>query len=306
MSKRPSHITSKKELKNTTISTDSNIDTSVNHNVDTVAKRLFYAHDPSRFTKELSDCMLHPTCFILYWHVQKTGGTFLASRFYPKLNLQPYNSKEWCCNDQFINNRFLPNITDYCQKQIGIYEVKPHQYQQVIQSCTNLYKKKAQPPRYMGLVTIREPLQRTQSGIHQYCNVHTSRLDEVKKRICKSCQYDQDDKDSMEFYGKIVNDTNNIYTELRGMLHENSSVDIPLFVVDNTHLAELMDSIEHIFTHKLVEVGLLQSNETFHFPNGKSNAEKEKKVCDFGMHSSMMKQHAASLKAYHWMWAGIV
>ena len=226
------------------------------------------------------------------------GGSYLASKLYGKLNAEPYRSKEWCCNENFMKQKFQP--ATYCNKQMGVYEVKPKQFQYVLQQCS----KYQYQYRYLGLATIREPLQRTLSGIHQRCNVHSSRLDENTKRVCTKCQYDQDDPDTINIFGKVVNDTNNVYVGLKDLLLNNSKLHIPLLVLDTIHITNFLNGLEGLVTDKLHSVGVLPKNQSFLFPQGTANAEKKKKICDFGMHSLMMRQHGPSLDAYHWLWAG--
>lgn len=268
------------------------------------ADRLSYHEAPDVLVKEISDCIFDQRyCHVLYWHVQKTGGSYISSKLYPAFNRESYHSKEWCCNDKFMKQAFWPNTSMYCAKRMGVYEVRPEDYKKVLQECTNLARvgpKSTKQHRYIGMISIREPIQRTHSGIHQRCNVHTSKLDNKTHDICERCTYDGDDKG---FYEKIVNDTNLVYKGMQGILSD-PEIDIPLYVIDNDDIDAFFTQLEESIAHHLNRAGLSLPNGTFQFPSGNANAEAKQKLCNFGMPSSLMKQHQPALQAYHWFWSG--
>ena len=59
---------------------------------------LLYANDREKFSETFGSCIDDPSCRILYNHLQKTGGSYLASRLHPVLdeNGKRYNSNKWC------------------------------------------------------------------------------------------------------------------------------------------------------------------------------------------------------------------
>jgi hypothetical protein len=273
-------------------------ETNYNNNIDIVNQRIHYGHHPKEFMKTFARCSMDKKCHIVYFHIQKTGGTYIASRLSPVMNLERYNSKEWCCHDSFMNNSFRPNITEYCNKKMGIYEVTPEQYIEIINTCT-----RAVPSDHtvIGLITIREPIQRTISQIHQFCNVNPDRNEQYIQDICQRCNYTTDD--DKYFYDKITNKTNLIYTGVQDIISD-TTIDVPLLILDNTDITEFFDALEDIATQSLRKVNAIPRNETFHFSTGRSNPER-KTICDFGMPSSMMKQHADSLRTYRWILQGM-
>ena len=99
---------------------------------------LFYHHDPDVFLQQFEECMLDMDyCHVLYWHIQKTGGSYIASRLHPVFNNGTlYNSREWCCNEKFMKHSFKLETENFCSKKLGVYEVRSHEYQQVCQSST--------------------------------------------------------------------------------------------------------------------------------------------------------------------------
>ena len=277
-----------------------------NQNSTNTPPRFFYHDEPDHFAHEFVRCMFQlDHCHILYWHIQKTGGSFIASRIYPGQTQKHYDSREWCCNSKFMEGEFNKHVPKYCSMNMGVYEVKPHQFKQVIRACQEYLpqlKKKddRMQHRYIGLLSVREPIQRSLSGIHQRCNVHSSQLDKATRAICERCAYVDEDE---AFYNKIVNNTNDMYNGMQREILADPSIDIPLFTIDSTHINDFFGKIESIVTSRLMKAGKITSNVTFKLPEGKPNAEKLEKICDFGMPSTLMKNHLPALKAYHWIWA---
>ena len=270
---------------------------------------LFYNHNRDVFIDEFTKCLLdRDYCKVLYWHIQKTGGTYIASQMHPLFNREPYRSKEWCCNNDFMKARFRPHIKELCSKRFGVYEVRSKEYHEVLRTCQDfqnqmLHNSSAtsnRHHRYIGFVSIREPIQRSLSAIHQICNVHQSGLRQQVRQTCERCSYDIDD--DKPFFEKYVNQTNNFYTGLMDILvSESLSVlGIPIYVVDNQHIRDMFQQLETSIDNDLKKKG---SNMTFRFPAGTKNSEAASKLCDFGMTSSLMKQHQEALDAYHRIWS---
>eukprot|EP00934_Nitzschia_sp_Nitz4_P009455 Nitzschia sp. Nitz4//scaffold3_size479765//145490//146458//NITZ4_000063-RA/size479765-processed-gene-0.301-mRNA-1//-1//CDS//3329550647//9445//frame0 len=260
--------------------------------------RLFYRRNSKRFVEDITECIIdRKSCHVLYWHVQKTGGSYIASKFYPLFNGEAYKSKEWCCNSDFMEKTFEQKTNKYCSKRLGVYEVKPEQFQQVIDTCTSITSNSSstRPRRYIGLMSVREPIQRTLSAIHQRCNVHVSALKNETYETCSRCSYTGDD---MAFYDTFVNTTNEVYKSMKENLLQNSSIDIPLYVIDNDDIDDFFHKIEVAIT----ESSSFPLNNTFHFHRGTANSENKEKHCDFGMPSKVMKQQRPALQAYHWLW----
>lgn len=258
---------------------------------------LFYQHDRQSFVHQLSSCLFdYRHCRVLNWHIQKTGGSFIASKMYPAFNRAPYKSQEWCCNEDFMS-KFRSNSTAFCSKRMGIYEVRPDQYTEVLQTCQQ-YAKSVDIPmiRYIGFISIREPIQRSVSAIHQRCNVHKSQLPTDIRETCNRCSYDV--AEDRPFFESYVNQTNKYYRGLQQLMLSRPDKQVPLYVIDNEDINEMFQSLEKTFTDRLAEHG---SNLSFHFPRGKQNAEAMEKLCDFGMPSSLMKNHREALDAYHWV-----
>jgi Sulfotransferase family len=290
--------------------TETGVLLAVRNNTETrkkTAKATFYHHEPKVFVDEFFECLAdREHCKVLYWHIQKTGGSYIASKMYPYFNEERYRSKEWCCNEKFMKDRFRHNSAEYCSKRLGIYEVQPQHYREVLQTCQDFTEKynntsesTARPKhRYIGFVSVREPIQRTLSAIHQACNVHQSHLPNDVKETCQRCSYHVDGDKA--FFEKFVNQTNTVYKGLEDLLSSYPTLDIPLYIIDNDQINDLFQQLENTFNHRLEGEGRAP---TFRFPDGKKNSEAAAKLCDFGMTSSLMKQHVNALNAYHRIWS---
>ncbi|KAG7359280.1 sulfotransferase family protein [Nitzschia inconspicua] len=276
--------------------------------------RLLFALHPQEMVDTFATCAVTKTCHVLYWHIQKTGGTNLADRLY-FMNGQQYQSKFWCCHGDFMRAHFWPDPQAICQKKFGVYEVRPHQYQEVIQTCQQLPS--MQNDTFIGLVTIRQPFERTVSDIHQRCNVHPEQLNNASQEICRRCDYSV--TEDRHFYDKIVNTTNTIFEGIRDIWSKTDTFDLPLLFLDNTDIDTFLHGVERIATQQMHQSGHLPPNESFHFRPGRSNSQasrlgqssndtaatnKKSAMCEFGMTSSMMKQHATSLQIYRWIQHG--
>jgi hypothetical protein len=274
-----------------------NLRTGYINNIDFPPRLLFGLH-PDEVIQMFASCAMRKRCHILYWHIQKTGGTNLADRLY-FMNGHNYESKYWCCHEDFIQSKFRPNPYRHCNQKMSVYEVRPHQYQEVIRTCQNLPS--MMNDTFVGLVTLREPLQRTVSAIHQRCNVHAEKIGNTTREICQRCNYTADGP----FYDKIVHTTNTIFEGIHDII-VNDTIQLPLLLLDNVDIDAFLKGIEQVAEQLLHRLGHLPRNETFHFRLGRSNSQgTHQKVCDFGMTSSMMKQHGPSLQIYRWVQQGV-
>ena len=70
----------------------------LNQTTSSKSDTLLYANDREKFTETFASCIDDPSCRILYNHLQKTGGSYLASKLHPILdeNGKRYNSNKWC------------------------------------------------------------------------------------------------------------------------------------------------------------------------------------------------------------------
>lgn len=129
---------------------------------------LLYAADPYKFASAFTSCMTDPSCRIMYNHIQKTGGSYLASRLHPVLdeNGRKYVSKKWCC-DTGLWNRFANQTNHFCGLKFGLYETGVPMFANIIETCQQHTKKRK---REIALITIRDPIKRTLSRINMRCN----------------------------------------------------------------------------------------------------------------------------------------
>lgn len=264
---------------------------------DTVPERILYSIEKDRFVDKFVSCAVKKTCHILYWHIQKTGGTYVATRLYYGMNKVGYNSREWCCHDSFMTKRFRPNPEEYCSRKMGVYEVRSHHFTEVIETCHNTST--TDNHTFLGVISVREPLEQTMSAIHQQCNVHSGALEEPFRSICERCSYSGNDT---AFFDRITNHTNEIFLGVQTVI-EDRTLEIPILILDNVDISDFFQRVESRATDVLRMSGFFSADEAFHFPSGRSNAQDKvpDRLCDFAMPVTMMKHHATSLGLYRWI-----
>ena len=239
-------------------------------------------------------------CHLMYHHLPKTGGTYIASKLFPMFeNGTRYKSNEWCCHE-ILMEKFYNNTQEYCtQKRIGIYEVWGDEYYEVLETCRKLYPQEL----YVGLISIREPIQRTLSLIHQQCNSGYSKKNSLYQEYCRNCTYNTES--SISFWDPtFVNNTNRQYLSTLDFIERqqqpsvggegrssssSSPSTIPLFYVDSSMINDFFTRLSH---------GMRLRNSTL-LDNAREIVNVENRsICDFGMKSSMIKKLRPSIDAY--------
>jgi hypothetical protein len=125
-------------------------------------------------------------------------------------------------------------------------------------------------------VTIRQPLERTVSDIHQRCNVHTNLLSNTTLDRCQRCDY-SNATDRQHFYDKITNSTNTIYEGIQEMIwnnnhvsttttttssgNSNNKLDIPLLLLDNTDIDAFFHAVEDVATQQMQRGGYMPQQQ---------------------------------------------
>jgi hypothetical protein len=199
--------------------------------------------------------------------------------------------------------RFRVDPFSYCNKKFGVYEVKADQYLEIIQTCKRVmsHNTTTVDATFLGFISIRQPLERTVSAIHQRCNHGRGSTIPSQRNICERCSYSVEE--DRFFFDHFVNQTNEIYSGVDALLSD-PLLSIPLWFLDNTDITLFFESLEQVATQQMQEAKALPRNETFHFPKSNRTNAQDKvktKICDFGMTSAMMKNHAGSLKIYRWI-----
>ena len=269
---------------------------------------LLFSQSPHEFTSKVTDCIASSTCHILYHHVQKTGGSNVASRLYPVMesntNRTTYESKDWCCNQKLVD-RFQNDTQDYClHKKLGIYEVTGTQFGAIADTC----RTDNPSHTYVSLISIREPIQRTLSMIHHQCNKNFDKKNATEQAVCSRCQYSKRDA---WFWDQFTNQTNAHSLELMQTIQtaaatvaalqsssSSSSHDGQQNNGVNNNLLLLLDTvmIDSFFE-------LLSEDLDIKIANGRGNKEKTH-ICNFGMTSSIIKDLYVSQMIYRGLLAG--
>jgi hypothetical protein len=272
-----------------------------------------YNHDSIAFADTFAHCSFNnPNCKIHYHHVQKTGGSRLASRLYPLLSKgASYNSKKWCCQDEMMD-RFNANISQYCEhNKFGIYEVTAPQYSNVIQSCIDYNNAPQQnrnlhePNEIIGLMTIREPIQLTLSQLHHQCNKNFKHKSPEEQKMCKSCNFLK----NRDYFLEYVHQTNLVFLDiaqeiprLLNMLDGQINHQRRNSTTKAIHKMMILDQADIDSFFKAMESRLPAGVV---IPEGRGNEEMTGH-CYFGVTSHMMKALAPSLEIYRYLTSGLV
>ncbi len=272
---------------------------------------LLYPQNPILFANLLLRCLGEPKCHVMYHHIPKTAGTFIASSLYPVFEAgRQYISSKWCCFE-IIMEKFFNNTEDYCTKRkMGVYEVTGSQYSQVLETCEKQYSKKGHT--FVGLVTTREPVQRTISLIHQQCNGGYETKNSRYQAFCRNCTYDMYSPDSVLFWQQFVDDSNIAYQEMEKYISarksrphmsqattsnnsgvKNSAIKSPILVIDNSMIDDLFN---------ILNVGLAKNNHSS-IHQGESNTEILS-ICNFGMTSAMLRLLRPASSIFLDLWSG--
>ena len=272
---------------------------------------VLYPQDPDVVVETILKCWDQPSnrCHLMYHHLPKTGGTYIASKLNPMFeNASRYRSGEWCCHDVLMD-KFYNNTHDYCyQKRIGIYEVWGDEYYEVLEACRTLYPQEL----YVGLISLREPIQRTLSLIHQQCNSGYHKKNSLYQEYCRNCTYTDDTTSAARFWDStFVQNTNRQYLSTLDFIrqqqqrndrdsaadHEatrsSSTTTIPLLYVDSSMINDFFTRLSH---------GMRLRNSSLLDDAREIVNVENRSICDFGIKSSMIKKLQPSIDAYATIW----
>ena len=249
---------------------------------------VYHPSNAKLFSSIFVSCQLDPECRIMYHHVQKTGGSLVASRMHPIIAGESYNSKKWCFGKKMMN-RFRNRTDYYCNLKLGIYEMNGPQFGEVVNTFRHIHSHGNM--REVAFVTIREPIQRTLSHLHQVCNRgFKTDLTDKERKMCKACSY----ADHPQFFSRFVKDTNDMYTGIAsaipGILEQFRGLQSHLLILDRADIDSFFNDIQQI------------SGITF--PQGRSNTER-KEICSFGMTSEMMRALKPAVEVYRNITKGV-
>lgn len=160
---------------------------------------------------------------------------------------------------------------------MGFYELKGDQFEEVVATCRKLYQQ--QGHRAVVLVTVRDPVQRTVSWIHQQCNKNYGRMGEFQ-RVCERCEYCED----KEEWDRFVDDQIEYYMKLAYRLP------YPIYTMEDVMIDRFL--------------AMLGQRSALHFNRGSHNLEK-KQICDFHVPSSLFKRFHEARMVYRELVTGV-
>lgn len=245
----------------------------------TGSNKIVFHQNQTRFVDVFADCMHDENCHILYHHVQKTGGTFLSSIFYPLFNKNETYRENYelaCCFNDLMQ-RFEGNVPKHCDQMLGIFEVSGSQFDKVVTKCNEYYAGKGH--RAVALVTTREPVDRLVSHINMDCNRGTMWQSSIYKEACQECSY----HNRTAFWDTKVQMSYDIYMQV---LLYAERLPVNLLVLDRSWLSAFQYKVR---SH-------LDNSQTFSV--GESNRATRNSVCDFTVPQAMRMKMEPSRLAY--------
>ena len=229
-----------------------------------------YQRQPQKVIDIFDNCVGDDKCHVLYQHVQKTGGSYLASKLKPTLEKdnpgQRYVPNDWCCGSNLLQ-RFHNDTVPFCTKyKFSIYEMNSLEFSSILETCSK-YNENGGGHTYVSIVTVREPIQRTISQIHQQCNKGYKVHAEYYQQYCQQCMFLEEDANNNKFWiEEFVHKTNKVFVELQQLLvqrqtqiqqaHEEqqqhtqpaqqgySMKDIPILILDSTMINDFLTTLD--------------------------------------------------------------
>ena len=262
---------------------------------------------PGTFVRRFKDCMLDDRCHTIFLHIAKTGGTTLESAlglfFNPKERVV---GARWSCCGNELMDRFRAHKEEYCLSPFRPFQVGAADIPEILDACREVYREmhageNGVRTHYLEvLVSIREPITRELSKIHQMCNKNFASRGKQWQEACRRCSFGQDQK----FWLRGASSgTNQNYEDLLALLstpghgrvataNETAAMvalpaNVPTYLIDMSDISPFLSELKQ----SLNELGSRLPIE------GKQNKES-KALCNFHMPSDLMKALSPALSAY--------
>ena len=260
---------------------------------------------PDLFISAVSDCILDQRCRILYHHVGKSGGTTIEDTFFRIFPVP--GSKEGhlksCCGPALLGRLNEDDMMrrQYCEAKFASYQVSGKHILELVNGCMNLTNGVSgsgsedtgddlqKYDRTVIITSLREPIQRCLSSIHQMCNKHLGSRSNATILACMACRYDV----HTEIWQKIVNMTNEHYIGIELVLTTANLPSVQALSIDMLDINDFFAGLRIALAPKGVEV-----------PETTWRNPEKSTVCSFQMPSEMMKDLSQSLAIYRNVTAG--
>ena len=242
---------------------------------------------PEWFITQLEECVLDAPskkCHIMYQHVGKTGGKGVEYLFFGLLG----HKRIACCSSR-MKEKFYENTSNYCPNPFQSFEVIDG-FDQMVHQCNNdFYKNSPNNTKVILLTSVREPIGRVLSHIHQACNKNWQfKTNETTKEVCTACNFET----HTEFWMKFPRAANGLYNVIR----HQSTQSLQMF----DHLYVDMVDLNKMATMLSERLSPLNDHYTEVFQkyfNKKHNPEKLDH-CSFGLKSPMIKALKPAIETY--------
>jgi hypothetical protein len=292
-----------------------------------------YHLQSTEFVNEVLDCLQDADCTIQFLHYGKTGGSDIEKKFYQLTDkddstVRAHIPGRYCSNKSFhegecVVDYFRKHIKNYCNSKFFSLETNTHMFlNQVVPTCMQYRQQQYQShnitttkPRSILLSSYREPIERLISRIHQLCNKNLHTRDKETQQMCTRCSYSNDD---IIYWNKYANASNNLYD---GMLHfarsslssSSSSFassaereNIKVLMIDTKDITSLYNQMNTMAKERMMKNMILDGNsghqqvvvEPLVKGIGRTANKERVQICDFGIHSALIRQISYSSEVY--------
>ena len=256
-----------------------------------------YRLEPDAFSKQYASCLLDPYCHTLYLHIQKTGGTSVEQVL---TKVHGYGAFHPCCDNKLINN-FKSKPDQFCNASFQSYQVLPNKFPYLLDTCQEIYDASPLPHRMQILVSVREPISRTLSFIHQQCNRNPNRRSKELLAACDRCNFDSDKDIWLDFAYRTNQEYEDVYTLMSSRVIQEGdktyqiAKDLPVLAIDLDDLNPFFDHVQKF----------LPEEYQIRFRRKKSFNKETLERCSFHMSSEMIKVLSKSTKSYRNLTIGV-
>jgi hypothetical protein len=291
-----------------------------------------YHLQSTKFVNEILDCLQDIDCTIQFLHHGKTGGSDIEKKFYQLTSkadsaVRAHIPGRYCGNKSFpgggecVAEYFRKHIKNYCESKFFSLETNTHFFlNQVVPTCMQHRQQQYQflnitttKPRSVLLSSYREPIERLISHIHQLCNKNMHARDNETQQMCARCSYSNDD---IIFWNRYANASNSLYDNMlhfaRSSLSSSSFAssaeleNIKVLMIDTSDLTSLYNQMNTMAKERMSKNMFLDGNRGHQRwvvgplvkGIGRTTNKERVQICDFGIHSALIRQIRYSSEVY--------
>jgi len=170
-----------------------------------------YYKRPNDFVEMFASCVRDENCVFYFWKIEETRSDIINIQFRHVLETAAHANN--CCMSRAVK-QFEKDVEEYCLSKFSSYEVNGEQMREIVETCTKLRP----GARTIVLFTYQNPYSYLISKINRICNVFLEKRSPVVQRVCRSCQYAEDNQ---AFFDRLIEQTNHLYLSTANITEMN-------------------------------------------------------------------------------------